>query len=525
MVTSDSILRALNHFGVTLELLRVSDAMVKAREFRADEELFDLLDDLRDTYAVLIVDSERRISGIVTSYDTTEYFRRYAEDIMLVEDIENTIKDYILAAFTNEVSEIDQMALNQSIEEIIPSNKELKGKFKQAIGVYLKDNISSQTINNESIENIFNDYFQPKKQEKTFDKLTLFEYTELFLHNSRWTKYSSIFSLPPKAIRNLLNPVRQTRNDLAHFRGEISSQQREQLRFCKDWLSRHQSAVSDHFKIGANEVTQENDVECELLTAQKTSTISEISPADETVSLNRSRYTALAIWLQNQTVGQNKLQLTFQQVEEIIRDELPVSARRHRSWWANDSVNHPQSQQWLNVGWRVASINMNEERVLFARIEEQEKAYINFFSTLLAELGNLSDFPVNELSQDGRHLATVAGVPIKGSQSANLTFTFTPDRKFRVELYIDKGTSKHNKHIFDALYLRKDEIEKSLEESLTWERMNTRNTSRIALYRNGAITDTKQELQELQDWAITIMLKFQKVMEQNVSEIVLKLLN
>ncbi|MEH2127081.1 DUF4268 domain-containing protein [Nostoc sp.] len=475
-----------------------------------------------DTYAVLIVDSERHIAGIVTSYDTTEYFCKYAEDIMLVEDIENTIKDYILADFTNE-SGIDQTRLNQSIEKITPSNKELKNKFKQAVTNYLKNSTENNKINNDLIENVCNQYFPQKKQEKPFDKLTLSEYTDLFLHTSRWNKYSSIFSLAPTAIRKLLNAVRGTRNDLAHFRGEISSQQREQLRFCKDWLSRHQSAVIDYFKIGANEVIQKNDHESEALNANKTSTISEILPADETISLNRSRYAPLALLLQNQTFAQNKLQLTFQEIEEIIGDQLPASARRHRSWWANDSVSHPQSQQWLNVGWRVATINMNEESVIFTGIEEQEKAYINFFSTLLAELSKSSDFPVKELSQDGRYLATVAGVPMKGSPVANLTFTFTPDKKFRVELYIDKGTLQQNKNIFDALYLRRDKIETSLEESLTWERMDKRNTSRIALYRTGAITDTEQELKELQDWAVAAMLKFHKVMEKSVSE-VLKLL-
>src|SRR5438067_1474612 len=78
LVTSDSMLRALNDFGVALESLRVADAMVKAREYRAGDGLFDLLRELRDTSAVLIVDSDRHLTGIVTSYDTTEYLRRRA---------------------------------------------------------------------------------------------------------------------------------------------------------------------------------------------------------------------------------------------------------------------------------------------------------------------------------------------------------------------------------------------------------------------------------------------------------------
>ena len=93
MITHESILRALNHFGVGLDKLLVEHARVRADMFRSDADLFELLDRLQATYAVLIVDGERRLTGIVTNYDTAEYFRRRAEDMMLVEDIEtmNTV--------------------------------------------------------------------------------------------------------------------------------------------------------------------------------------------------------------------------------------------------------------------------------------------------------------------------------------------------------------------------------------------------------------------------------------------------
>src|SRR5690348_9666069 len=100
MVTSDSILRALKNFGVGIHALQVNHAIVKAHKYTSEDDLFDLLDDLRDTYAVLIVDSEGKLTGIVTSYDTTEYFRRQSEDMMFVADVESMLKSYIRAAFT-----------------------------------------------------------------------------------------------------------------------------------------------------------------------------------------------------------------------------------------------------------------------------------------------------------------------------------------------------------------------------------------------------------------------------------------
>ena len=74
IVTSDSILHALSNFGVSLAELRVSHTIMKVDTYSPDEDLFDLLDDLKNTYAVLIVNAEGTLIGIVTSYDTTDYF-------------------------------------------------------------------------------------------------------------------------------------------------------------------------------------------------------------------------------------------------------------------------------------------------------------------------------------------------------------------------------------------------------------------------------------------------------------------
>src|SRR5690242_19931325 len=113
-----AILRALKNLGVGIDALRVNHAMVKAHKYTSEDDLFDLLDDLRGTYAVLIVDGEGKLTGIVTSYDTTEYFRRQAEDMMFVADIESMLKSYIRAAFTLENGDIDQEALQEAIAEV-----------------------------------------------------------------------------------------------------------------------------------------------------------------------------------------------------------------------------------------------------------------------------------------------------------------------------------------------------------------------------------------------------------------------
>ncbi len=87
LITGDSLLRAVNNLGVIPKELRVKDAQLKPRTANVESDVFDLIDDLKATAAVLIVDAAQQLVGIVTDYDAMEFLRRRAEDMMLVEDI------------------------------------------------------------------------------------------------------------------------------------------------------------------------------------------------------------------------------------------------------------------------------------------------------------------------------------------------------------------------------------------------------------------------------------------------------
>ena len=49
----------------------------------------------------------------------------------------------------------------------------------------------------------------------------------------------------------------------------------------------------------------------------------------------------------------------------------------------------------------------------------------------------------------------------------------------RVELYIDRNDGDENKSIFDTLYERKEDIEKTFGGPLEWQRLDDRRASRI----------------------------------------------
>ena len=118
---------------------------------------------------------------------------------------------------------------------------------------------------------------------------------------------------------------------------------------------------------------------------------------------------------------------------------------------------------------------------------------------------------------------TFAWLPEEGSPISSLVFAFARYGRFRVELYIDTREQEKNKQIFDNLYSRREMIQAELgdlSEALKWEKLEEKRASRIALYHAGAITDKKEVLADLQEWAVEAMGRFQTVMEKHVKEVI-----
>lgn len=66
----------------------------------------------------------------------------------------------------------------------------------------------------------------------------------------------------------------------------------------------------------------------------------------------------------------DRIVLGFSDVERIIDDRLPPSARRHLTWWANSAPtdSHKWSHAWQAIGWR-AQAKMADGTVTFTRRE------------------------------------------------------------------------------------------------------------------------------------------------------------
>jgi len=474
MITYEGILRGIRNFNARIDDLRIRDVMVTAPVFSEEDDLFDILDRLKETNAVLITSIHGpALIGIVTSYDTAEYFRNRTEDMMRVEDIEIMVKAFIKAAYTNDDEVLNEVELDTAIQRVT--------KYRS------KDNEDSKPF--------------------SFDELTMGEYISLLLMSNTWSFLKPIFGIPRDSLRELLNGIREIRNSLAHFRGELSADQRDKLKFGVNWLSgRQEEFEKQKEKEKSDRLWSEH---------QQPKTDNEVAEASlevaEVIHPRESRYAPLADWLQNQPGSIDQVQLT-EKIEEIIGGDLPGSAYDHRVWWANDPTGHPQARLWLEAGWRSSYVNMTEKRLTYVRIRERQQAYINFFSKLLTELREKTKFPLRDITPGGSSWGGCFAIASGGSNVAQFGFSFIRSNGFRVELYIDSGNKYDNKQAFDLIYAKKGEIEAKLGE-VSWERIDEKRASRIAIYHSGSITDSEEKLGKLRKWGIATMIPFIETLE------------
>ncbi len=83
--------------------------------------------------------------------------------------------------------------------------------------------------------------------------------------------------------------------------------------------------------------------------------------------LRTRRYLPITSLLSSRPAHEFSFEVTFHEIERLLGEPLPQSARRHRPWWANDP-SHVQATAWLALGWKTRDVQMKGERLTFARI-------------------------------------------------------------------------------------------------------------------------------------------------------------
>ena len=81
-----------------------------------------------------------------------------------------------------------------------------------------------------------------------------------------------------------------------------------------------------------------------------------------------AKYDPLKDYLQKIPLSSKYITLSFAQINEIIRSELPYSALNYPAWWSNEiDGKHVQAHAWQEAGWKVETVDFPKQRVRFVR--------------------------------------------------------------------------------------------------------------------------------------------------------------
>ncbi|MBD2340111.1 helix-turn-helix domain-containing protein [Calothrix sp. FACHB-156] len=62
---------------------------------------------------------------------------------------------------------------------------------------------------------------------------------------------------------------------------------------------------------------------------------------------------------------ENEVTLSFAEIESLINDTLPNSAKSKRAWWSNRSKGALQASAWIEAGYSVEDVDFDKRQVTF----------------------------------------------------------------------------------------------------------------------------------------------------------------
>lgn len=434
--------------GIPLFDLSVTHCMTKAVTLTPEDEVFDALGRLQDVLAVMIVEDEKPV-GIVTYYDTTHFFRGVSEGLMYVEDIE--------------------MRLREIINRVCVTESQMTAALYKALGPDRRD---------------------PTKPSKSFDELTFNDYIQLITSKETWPLFEATV-VHNSLFREYMRKVRDIRNQLAHFRDDLTTLQKRILIESREWIFGLTLPERSPAQAENDETLEEDE-----------SIVEEIPPTVENLE---GKYAPLTKWLLQRPKTEKVAECTFESLEELVTGTLPESARKHTQWWVNDPDGHVQARAWLQAGWLVDSVELLDEKVHFRR--SREALYSLFHHDVLERLQRRRPTLLHHRTPWGYrwfHISTdVPGI--------DFGWSFSSRGSFRVEIIIATGSTQRNTEIYDQFYHQRKTIEEKLGDGLEWVRETNKGTSTIYYPVVGRIDASPQQLEELKAQTADLTVKFTDV--------------
>lgn len=142
---------------------------------------------------------------------------------------------------------------------------------------------------------------------------------------------------------------------------------------------------------------------------------------------------------------------------------------------------------------------------------DKGERYRDFYQRLIDELREKHHFTGARVGQPQNWYSFTSG-----HTGIRYGLVFTQGSKVRAELYIDLGDAEKNQQVFEYLEQRKQEIESDYGAPLSWERLDNRRASRVAIYRVGSIQDEGETLDSIHDWSVDELLRIKRVFSERV---------
>lgn len=138
--------------------------------------------------------------------------------------------------------------------------------------------------------------------------------------------------------------------------------------------------------------------------------------------------------------------------------------------------------------------------------------YKTFFQGLIDDLREKHRF-TNARSGQPQNWYTFSS---ENSRVFRYSASFAQGGRIRVEVYLDCRDKGKNEQLFDCLHDKKAVIEREFGSPLEWERLDSKQACRIAIYRDGAIDSDSESLTEIQEWIIKQLLQFKAVFPEHI---------
>ena len=81
------------------------------------------------------------------------------------------------------------------------------------------------------------------------------------------------------------------------------------------------------------------------------------------------KYTPLETYLLALPKSRKEITLSFEQIEGILKFELPASAYEDERWWLREKEgNHVHARAWTNAGWKIEQVDVGRRQARIVRM-------------------------------------------------------------------------------------------------------------------------------------------------------------